>query len=322
MGDFSGLARTARTATIILLLALLSACDWDAFSKWWEGTPDKHVRISGQSYLKLSKGDPTDKADPQNGGYLCVIHNPGCGVGEDGEDTFFAIKQLPPFTTLEGFDFDPIPPTGMSSSFSGGPAGDGSFDTVLQPGTKDGLATLRVTWHNACVGPYAGKAAIYRVSLRVKTKGFIELGDRQFDQSDPAQVIPAPTCRSDPDPERPCGPSSIFIKMIQVGSSPGLVYAGTSNTGLVATCINRLQRLSASQVSFPVQLLKKGSESCSDAVVRLGPGIQLETTDQNQMDVFGEVNPKDPITFRACTEAGTTPPPFFIIVATFNGTPI
>lgn len=314
--------RVARTATFILLIALLGACDWDAFTKWWEGTPDKHYRISGLSYLKLSKGDPTDKAVPENGGYLCVIHNPGCGTGEDGTDTFFAIKQLPPFTTLEGFDFDAIPPAGMAPSFPGGPLGDGSFDTVLQPGTRDGLATLRVTWHNACVGPYAGKAAVYRVSLRVKTKGDIELGDDKFDQSDPAQVVPAPACRSDAAPPI-CGASSVLVSMAQISATAdGLIYEGTTNTGLVPTCVNRLQRLSASQSSFPVQILKKGGEKCSDAVVRLGPGIQLETTDKDQMDIFGEVNPKDPIRFRACVEAATNPPQFLVIVATFNGTPI
>lgn len=314
--------RVARTATIILLIALLGACDWDAFSKWWESTPEKHYRISGLSYLKLAKGDPTDQAIPQNGGYLCVVHNPGCGVGEDGKDTFFAIRQLPPFATLEGFDFDAIPPAGMAPSFPGGPAGDGSFDTVLQPGTHDGLATLRVTWHNACVGPYAGKPAIYRVSLRVKTKGDIDLGDDKFDQSDPKQVVPAPACRSDAAPGA-CGPSTIFISLGRISATAdGLIYEGTSRTGLPQTCVNRLQRLSASQLNFPVQILKKGGDKCSDAVVRIGPGIQLETTDKNQMDIFGEVNPKDPITLRACVEAATDPPQFIVIVASYNGIPI
>lgn len=189
--------RVARTATAVLLIALLGGCDWDAFSKWWEGTPDKHVRISGEAFFKLSKGDNQDGAYSQNG-YLCVVHYPGCGIGEDGEDTFFAIKQLPPFATLENFEFEPIPPAGMDPDFSGGPAGDGSFGTLLQPGTQDGLATLRVNWHNACVGPYAGKAAVYRVSLKVKTKGDIDLGDTQYDQS---RALAPPACRFD-DPNQ------------------------------------------------------------------------------------------------------------------------
>jgi hypothetical protein len=280
--------------------------------------PEKTVRISGQTYFKLDRKDVKDGVSSQNG-FLCVVHDPGCGaVGNDGEDTFFFSQQLPPLAEIVGFEFEPVPPSGLAASYNPGPSG--SFDTTLQSGPRDGSQPIRIRWHNACWGPYGGKPAVYRVSMKVKIKGNLDLGDEKFD---PDQQLPVPECRK---PETPvvtptCGISNVQVPMSRVSATAdGLIYAGTTANGLNSTCVNLLQSISAAQVSYPVQLLKKGGEKCSEAAVRLGPGIKIETSEDDQTAVFGEAHPKHPITLRACVEAAANPPEGFVLIATFKGT--
>jgi hypothetical protein len=197
-----------------------------------------------------------------------------------------------------------------------------SFDTTLEPGVMDGSQPIKVRWHNTCWGPYGGKLAVYRVSIDVEVKGDPA---PELDAKDPSTPVAVPACRSDvAAPPPTCGKSSIIIKMTRAGTTAdGIIYEGTSATLLPPSCINRLQRINGSPLQYPLQLLKKGGQKCSDAVARIGPNVnKLETTDADQMEIFGEVNPKDPITFRGCVEAATEPPMFVTVAATFDGTPI
>jgi hypothetical protein len=316
--------RAAKAAVLAIVCLTLSGCDFgrlitDALNAVGMAS-EKTVRISGETYFKLDKKDSKDGAYSQNG-YLCVVHDPGCGdvTGEDGEDTFFLARQLPPLATLTAFRFEVVPPAGMAASYNPGPSG--SFDTTLQPGIEDGSQPIRISWHNACWGPYANKPAVYRVTMDVRVKGNLDLIDQAFD---PDETVDVPACRFESVPEvEPCvsgQTSSVLITMNQISATAdGLIYAGTTNTGLLSPCENRLQTLSASQVNVPVLLLKEDGEKCADAVVRLGPGLKLQTSEDDQTAIFGEAHPKHPITLRGCAAVGgNTPPSFFVLVATFT----
>jgi hypothetical protein len=312
------LSLVGKMGLIAALGLSLTACDLiDDILNAIGMASEKVVRISGQTYFKLDRKDSKDGVSSQNG-YLCVVHDPGCGiVGNDGEDTFFFSQQLPPLAEVVGFTFEPVPPAGLAASYNPGPSG--SFDTTLQSGPTDGSQPIRIRWHNACWGPYGGKPAIYRVSMKVKIKGDLDLIDEKFD---PDQQLPVPECRKaeTPTPTTTCGISNVQVPMSRVSATAdGVIYAGTTANGLNSTCVNVLQSISAAQVPYAIQLLKKGGEKCSDAAVRMGPGIKIETTEDDQTAVFGEAHPKHPIKLRACVEAGANPPEGFVLIATFKG---
>lgn len=314
----------ARKVTLIAVLGLLlSGCDLrslvtDVLTAIGMA-PEKTVRISGETYFKLDKRESGDGARSENG-YLCVVHDPGCSdlSGSRSEDTFFLARQLPPLAKVVGFTFEPLPPAGMAANHDPG-VPTGRFNTILQSGPLDGSQPIKIGWSNTCWGAYGGKKAVYRVTMHVRIKGNLDLGDQAYD---PDEQLPAPECRPPEDgPIKECVPgeiSNVQIKMIQVSASGDLVYAGTSNTNLNSPCEYRLQSLSAAQVNVPVMPLKRDTETCADAVTRLGPGIKIETTEEDQSAIFGEAHPKHPITLRACAAGGTNPPPFFVLVATFE----
>ena len=191
------LRRSLQAAMIITFGGALAGCDLgkliiDTLNALGRAQ-EKTVRISGEPYFMLTKGDPTDDAYAQNG-YLCVVHYPGCGIGEDGEDTFFLAQQLPLTATVEEFLFEPVPPAGQPANYLGPDPSPGSFGTRLQPGATNGSVPIRIRWQNACSGPYGGKAAVYRVSMKVKIKGNLDLGEVPVDLN---QSLSVPACRTD-----------------------------------------------------------------------------------------------------------------------------
>ena len=108
---------------LALLCASLSGCAFGSFLQRdilnaIGMAREKTVRISGETYFKLDRKDAKDGVSSKNG-YLCVVHDPGCGVsGNDGEDTFFLARPLPLLAKVMAVHFEAIPPDGMAASYN------------------------------------------------------------------------------------------------------------------------------------------------------------------------------------------------------------
>jgi len=131
--------------------------------------PTVIVRISGTTYSHIAEPDKDDNASANNG-YLCVLHDPGCGWwGNDGKDKYFAQKQLPAGAELVGVDFIQYWPLGVDSA-----SGSGAFTWLNSSGSyfahlnQDNPAQPYVKWNNTCWAGFGGKNLRYSVSFRIQ----------------------------------------------------------------------------------------------------------------------------------------------------------
>jgi hypothetical protein len=143
--------------------------------------PTAEVRIAGTNYIEFDKKDSGDGYSAQDG-YLCVIHNPGCGIkGNDGEDKFFTPdKPLPLLAKLVRVEFTPYWPNGLGAGSAGGIGGWGSFSIEQRGGPSDPSHTVYVDWSNACQGSFGGKNLHYSVSFIVSMPTGADLGEPAF----------------------------------------------------------------------------------------------------------------------------------------------
>ena len=166
-------------------------------------------RISGTSYISLSKPDPHDSYSDANG-YLLVTHDPGCGiVGNDGTDKFFVNKPLPPGTRIEHVDFRQMWPAERDCDTPWSWLNDaGSYNVRFDATTNS------VRWHNSCTGAYNGKNNYYTISFVVSMPTGTDMGETIHDVADSPPLPPSgfslterakPNCSSStpPPPERP-----------------------------------------------------------------------------------------------------------------------
>lgn len=176
-----------------------------------------HMRVPGLNFLRLDAKDKLDHAKVKNG-FLCVEHNPGCGVqGNDGTDGFYPV--FPPGAVYEGVDFDRYWPDGVSSDRQGFPINDsGSYDARLAYARPDDKppAFPYVRWHNTCLqgSPARGKSVYYAISFRVLVPKGTDLGP----DAKPVDQSKASTCSAFPD---------FGIKFESLKVTPNYVNGGT-----------------------------------------------------------------------------------------------
>jgi hypothetical protein len=157
--------------------------------------PTTRVRIAGTSYADINT--PIFASS----GYAFVVHDPGChngfDSGQNGNDSFFKKKDLPPGATLRAIDFSMyrIPPTLKTQYYAGGVGGYGSYGTKV---VHDSGNAMHVHWENACHGPYSGYPVVYSISFEIDVpKGVdVDLGESA---SDATQQPYPPTTVYGPD---------------------------------------------------------------------------------------------------------------------------
>jgi hypothetical protein len=218
---------TLRAAVLCMLAASLSGCDFiDWLVKAIEGIGDQPtvvVRVAGTSGFFLDAKDAKDGSSSSQG-WICVVHDPGCGVvGNDGTDRFFA-SGLPPLAKITGVSFQAIAPGGLPAT-TGTATNVGSYGANLLPGPTDGSQPIRVNWSNTCNGstsPYYAKPVFYAMSFIVSMKKGTDLGEQTFDpNATPAPPTCAPASFTTPPLGTTSGPSN-FAGVVFV-CNPGLV---------------------------------------------------------------------------------------------------
>ena len=226
---------------LLLILVVMAACDLGDFIVRaliaLGEAPVTEVRIAGTSFISFAKKDSKDGFSASDG-FMCVVHNPGCGiVGNSGTDQFFGPnKPLPILSQIVAVDFTPIAPPGMAPSATGGLGGWGSFGAEETNGSADGQTATSVSWNNACQGSYAGKNLFYRMSFRVRVRGDLaQLNEPTFDPS----ATPTATCgdgQAMPLPAKPM--ASGFLGVVKV-CNPGTQQ--TSGTLILTAACNPAQ---------------------------------------------------------------------------------
>ncbi|MEP7074546.1 MAG: hypothetical protein ABI878_01945 [Acidobacteriota bacterium] len=203
---------------LLLVIAFSTSCDGCAkeIIKWAEaigGLTYVHKRISGKQYLSFASGDSKDAYSSKNG-YMCVVHNPGCGwflsSGNNGGDKFFGDgKDLPPGVKVEGAYFHQYWPVGITADPGGNIFGTGSYGSEISGG---GSYPYTVNWKNTCWQDYGGKNLNYTVSFIVSMPEGTDLGEETFDDG--------------PSTSDSCLPEN-YVANKPTGSSPGSGYCGT-----------------------------------------------------------------------------------------------
>jgi len=153
--------------------------------------PTVTVRISGATFSHIAEPDKNDNATANNG-YLCVVHNPGCGWwGNDGKDTYFVQKQLPAGAKLVGIDFVQYWPLGVDSASGSGAwtwfDSSGSYFAHLN---QDVPTQPYVKWNNTCTEGFANKDLWYSISFRVQMPEGTNLGEATSDLGTPSPCLP------------------------------------------------------------------------------------------------------------------------------------
>jgi hypothetical protein len=322
----SALRKAFRILIVGTMAVSLSGCD---FGQWilqvldaLGMAPRHEVRMAGGDFFTLDKkdgGDGTSVGD----GYMCVVHNPGChwfaSSGNDGTDKFFQRQILPAGAEIVGVDFERIKPYGLPETHAGGVNGSGSYGATLLSGPRDGSVPIAIQWNNTCQDPnYGSKNVAYRISFRVSVINGIE---SELPDSTPDLTKAPPACASEltappPSPTGGCKsgeltPITVGLEHTNAGSE--VHYVGTTANPYPSSCTYRLESFSVTQQDpYLISFLKTGQSSCADAPVRLGPaltqGARIDSTEADQIAIFGEAHPKHPITFVACVGAGTSFP--------------
>ena len=187
------------------------------------------VRIAGTNYIQFDKKDAGDGYTPTNG-FMCVVHNPGCGIkGNDGEDKFFTPdKPLPLLAKLVKVEFTPYWPNGLGSGSAGGIGGWGSFSINQRGGPLDPSQSVYVDWSNACQGTFGGENLYYSVSFIVSTPAGTDLGEAT---SDPTQQTES-SCQPDGYTRNPQPPTqdvpapSGFLGVVKVCNTTNTTASG------------------------------------------------------------------------------------------------
>ncbi len=333
--------RTLRSNLRFLIIGFmaisLSGCD---FGQWilhvldaLGMAPRHEVRMAGADYFSLDKKDGGDGSSVGDG-YMCVVHNPGCHTlfssGNDGEDKFFQRQILPAGANIAGVDFEAIKPNGFPAVHAGGTGGSGSYGATLVPGPRDGSVPIRVQWNNTCQDPnYGGKNVAYRVSFRVSVITGIE---SMLSNSTPDISKASPPCA--PELAKPTGTggtgectpgelSPITVTLNGANAGAQVTYAGSTANQFPSSCTYRLESFSVGQSPYLISFLKDGQSSCADAPVRLGPGLtpgaRIDSNEADQVALFGDKHPLQPVAFFACVGAGTNFPasvPLYVTLKT------
>lgn len=192
-------------AAVLLTACFLTSCDLGTFIitslEALAGMETEEVRITGQNYLELAQGDPSDAASPK-GSQLCVIHNPGChswifSSGNDGNDHYFTAKlPLPPLAFLKRVEFTPFWPNGLGAGSNGNVWGSGSYKVSYTP-TPDMSYPQIIHWENSCQGTFGDKPVVYAISFIILKAKKVDLGEPTFDTGPIAESLCKPADFSD-----------------------------------------------------------------------------------------------------------------------------
>jgi hypothetical protein len=177
---------------LLITVAVLASCNDDSLGNFivqsldaLAGTETEEVRIAGQNFIELDKGDPTD-GFVAKGAQLCVTHNPGChswifSSGNDGNDRFFTpTLQLPPLAFLKRVEFTPYFPNGLGGFTNGNVWGSGSYKVTYTP-PPDISDPQTVHWENSCQGDFGDKPVAYSISFIILKAKQANLGETSFD---------------------------------------------------------------------------------------------------------------------------------------------
>lgn len=215
------------------------------------------------NYIEFDKKDSGDGFTNKDG-FLCVIHNPGCGItGNNGEDKFFSLnKQLPATAKLEKVEFTPFWPAGLGPGSGGTIGGWGSFGMQQKGGPTDPSQTVLVDWNNACQGTFAGRNLDYSVSFIVSVPHGMDLGEQTFD---PAQQTES-SCKFDgttTDTETPKTPG---VNSSGLSGTVRICNAGIDGTngtlhleGALTTAVSGAQGTDKMKEDIPLQFQPSGS---------------------------------------------------------------
>lgn len=268
--DYSKVFRTALLSCIVIVTLSLQGCSaiGDFIVKVFEkigGTPMDHVRISGMNHFLLDKKDARDGNDIHDG-YMCVVHDPGCGVvGNNGVDKFFPEENpLSLLAKIEKVEYEPIWPDGLGTGTGGG-VGPGSYGQWMSGWPSAAPQPILVDWNNTCTNSYGGRKIYYSISFIVAVPRGTDLGEPTFD---PAQQ-PKTACRLDGyhlegEETQPSVPASVlpsgFSGTVKICNITTNIASGTLHLeGTVATALSGAQGATMMKEDIPVQFPPGGS---------------------------------------------------------------
>jgi hypothetical protein len=267
---YSTIFRTAVLSCVVAVALSLQGCATigDFIVKVFEkigGTPTDHVRISGMNHFLLDKKDARDGNDIHDG-YMCVVHDPGCGViGNDGVDRFFSEeKALPLLAKIEKVEYEPFWPDGLGKGTGGG-VGPGSYGQGMNGWPSSGPQPVLIDWNNTCTNSYGGRKIYYSVSFIVSVPRGTDLGEPGFDPA----LQPETACKLDgyhregEEPNSPIPPSvqpSGFSGVVKICNITTNVAKGTLHLeGSVATPLSGAEGATMMKEDIPVQFPPGGS---------------------------------------------------------------
>jgi hypothetical protein len=206
----------AALAGSVLLLSGCGLIQWfvDAIENI-AGRKTVEVRIPGERYLEFDKKDDGDRYVSSDG-YLCVVHDPGCGVrGNDGTDKFFTVDKsaLPLLVKRVRTDFTPHWPSGLGQGSSGSTGGYGSYGMKLLDQPPSAADPIGVEWNNTCVGDFNSKKLYYSISFVVSMPEGYDMGEPTFELSKTSPCVPPEVTKFEADPSDyiPIGDSTTLV---------------------------------------------------------------------------------------------------------------
>jgi hypothetical protein len=284
--------------SLLLVAVFASGCDGcaDEIVKITVAIGNTHIvkkRISGIQFLEFDKGDSKDGFSAQNG-FLCVTHNPGCGIsGNNGTDKFFGSnKPLPPNCVVEGVLFTQFWPAGINAEGDtyNGLFGWGTYGTRLSGG---GVSPNEVSWKNACQGSFGSKNLCYSISFIISMPDGLDLGEPVFDIADQSPNLCQPPGYLNFPPSGPtamnnCTVSTTtdFVLPCKWNRAVGTAtYVGTL-TAPSNGCGGQLNSITNHNL-FAINLVNNGKS--------LLLGIGATTTPEQLSELYGAANPALPV---------------------------